>query len=272
MYRYQRTFVTIFLLGLHKAFGFQQTSIWKEEENSDETKHRDFFHVKSSKVQYNREGGVQHKHSKGSIRSKSSKQIYNREAGMQYQYRIAKKRPKCNTSRGGRCCITNQCNSGLYCRNNSANNCYCKGHVGWNTGWCEYKRSDGELSDSNRPNSCKSGQLTCGNCGSHAEPERDCCVCGKVNTISMTKTSFQEYETVSVEFTIKKHVPKDWIGIYRTGQTPGPVPSTQWAYTNKSAGTLDFKNLDKGTYFAALFENDGYKILAQTSFDVGVGY
>merc|ERR1711862_199182 len=88
------------------------------------------------------------------------------------------------------------------------------------------------------------------------------------NTISMTKTFFREHQTVSVEFTITKHVPKDWIGIYRTGQTPGQVYSTQWAYTNKSAGTLDFKNLDIGTYFAALFENDGYKILARTSFDV----
>lgn len=62
----------------------------------------------------------------------------------------------------------------------------------------------------------------------------------------------------------------DWVGIYRMGDTPGPVVSTLWAYTNGTrtipatglaAGTVSFPaTLAPGEYFAAFFLNDGYTI------------
>jgi hypothetical protein len=58
----------------------------------------------------------------------------------------------------------------------------------------------------------------------------------------------------------------DWIGIYRIGDTPGPVASTQWNYLNGTrtsggsvpAGSMSFNTLAPGEYFTALFLNDGY--------------
>jgi hypothetical protein len=61
----------------------------------------------------------------------------------------------------------------------------------------------------------------------------------------------------------------DWIGIYRVGDTPGPIASTLWWYTNGTrtateglaSGTVSFPpSLAPGEYFAAFFLNDGYSI------------
>ena len=62
---------------------------------------------------------------------------------------------------------------------------------------------------------------------------------------------------------------RDWIGIYRAGQTPGPsTPSTWWAYpspngTNATGSVTSpatlFNNSQIGTnWFARFFSNDGY--------------
>lgn len=63
---------------------------------------------------------------------------------------------------------------------------------------------------------------------------------------------------------------KDWVGIYKKGQTPGNVNSTTWSYVNTtngntlSTGTLSFTYaLATNTeYFAAFFTNDGYTEIA----------
>lgn len=61
--------------------------------------------------------------------------------------------------------------------------------------------------------------------------------------------------------------PTDWIGIYRAGDTPGPVASTRWWYTNGTrtagdgliSGSVTFPpDLPPGDYFAAFLLNDGY--------------
>lgn len=62
--------------------------------------------------------------------------------------------------------------------------------------------------------------------------------------------------------------PTDWIGIYRIGNTPGPVPSTQWNYLNgtrtvgagPTSGSMTFTGLGVGDYFAVLLLNDGYTL------------
>lgn len=72
--------------------------------------------------------------------------------------------------------------------------------------------------------------------------------------------------------------PKDWIGIYPEGTTPGSVPSTRWYYVDGTQtgnvglreGTVTFAgglNL-AGTWTAYLLLNDGYSVLASNTFTV----
>lgn len=71
---------------------------------------------------------------------------------------------------------------------------------------------------------------------------------------------------------------RDWIGIYPEGTTPGSVPSTRWFYVDGTQagnvglreGTVTFAgglNL-AGTWTAYLLLNDGYTVLASTTFTV----
>ena len=60
----------------------------------------------------------------------------------------------------------------------------------------------------------------------------------------------------------------DWIGIYRTSDTPELQVSTQWNYLNGTrtsggsfpSGSMSFSNLPVGEYYACLLLNDGYEI------------
>lgn len=65
--------------------------------------------------------------------------------------------------------------------------------------------------------------------------------------------------------------PKDWIGIYRKGQTPGAVGSTKFSYVNGINGQASFTGLTAGVeYYAAFFTNDGYtEIAPRVPFYVG---
>ncbi|HEY3371870.1 MAG TPA: T9SS type A sorting domain-containing protein [Prolixibacteraceae bacterium] len=82
----------------------------------------------------------------------------------------------------------------------------------------------------------------------------------------------------------------EWIGIYHEGELPYAIGSTVWDYLVTANGTMTFsvpypfgtlpeqvgrdKPLPAGEYYAGLFYNDGYGVLAQTSFiivEVGTG-
>ncbi|MCP4812175.1 MAG: hypothetical protein GY888_06670, partial [Planctomycetaceae bacterium] len=60
----------------------------------------------------------------------------------------------------------------------------------------------------------------------------------------------------------------DWIGIYKLGDTPGPIPSTSWNYLDGTqvgggffpSGSMIFPPLPEGDYFVVLLLNDGYII------------
>ena len=60
----------------------------------------------------------------------------------------------------------------------------------------------------------------------------------------------------------------DWIGIYRTTDTPQLQVSTQWNYLNGTrtsggsfpSGTMNFSNLPVGDYYACMLLNDAYEI------------
>jgi hypothetical protein len=72
--------------------------------------------------------------------------------------------------------------------------------------------------------------------------------------------------------------PKDWIGIYKAGETPGGPDSTLWYYVNGTKnfdaglanGTITFKNglAQTGDYVVYFLENDGYNILSSETFSV----
>ena len=87
---------------------------------------------------------------------------------------------------------------------------------------------------------------------------------------------------ISATYKFGPGLAKDWVGIYKKGQTPGSgtgtVASTTWAYVNAtspntlSSGTLKFTAaLTTNTeYFAAFFTNDGYtEIAPRVPFYVG---
>lgn len=56
---------------------------------------------------------------------------------------------------------------------------------------------------------------------------------------------------------------KNWIGIYRSGVTPGATAALSWQYVTTGSGTAAFATLGlaAGSYAAWLLYNDGYTSL-----------
>jgi hypothetical protein len=58
---------------------------------------------------------------------------------------------------------------------------------------------------------------------------------------------------------------KDWVGIYKEGQTPGAVISVQYKYVGgETSGELLFDSLPVGKYEIYLFEDDGFAAAVST--------
>ena len=77
--------------------------------------------------------------------------------------------------------------------------------------------------------------------------------------VSTAKTYYDPNEPIKVLFKNGPNNPKDWIGIYKKGDTPGGGQnSTDWKYTNASFGAVTLQVTDGGEYFIALFADDGY--------------
>jgi len=103
--------------------------------------------------------------------------------------------------------------------------------------------------------------------------------------LSAEKTTYDRGEPIRITFSGGPGNSKDWVGIYKQGQTPGQVGSTLWYYVGGSktpgaaptSGTLTFADgsgswpLGAGQWTAFFLENDGYTILASTSFSVRRG-
>lgn len=85
---------------------------------------------------------------------------------------------------------------------------------------------------------------------------------GGIPSISTTKTNFRADEDIAVHYQFGPGNSKDWIGIYRMGDSPGLVPSTDWAYVTGDSGTVYLHVTEAGKYFIAFFEDDGYSELA----------
>jgi hypothetical protein len=78
-------------------------------------------------------------------------------------------------------------------------------------------------------------------------------------SIAVAKKAFDIGEKITVTYSGTSGAGKDWIGLYKSTQTPGSgSPSITWAYLSAASGTLDFTLKEKGSYYIACFENDGY--------------
>ncbi len=93
---------------------------------------------------------------------------------------------------------------------------------------------------------------------------------GNKVTLTPSEIAYDEGETVSVAFANAPAGAKDWIGIYRVDQTPGPTGAVLWSYASTASGTKTFANLPKGYYYATFMVNDGYQEIAdRVRFSVG---
>ena len=100
---------------------------------------------------------------------------------------------------------------------------------------------------------------------------------GNAQELVPSKTTYKPGEDIVLTFSDGPGNAKDWVGIYKEGQTPGDIGATLWFYvdgtdggsTGKDTGSLVFKgSLSVGWYEAHLLEDDGYTILASVSFEV----
>jgi hypothetical protein len=93
---------------------------------------------------------------------------------------------------------------------------------------------------------------------------------GNKVTLTPSGTAYDEGEAVSIDYASAPAGAKDWLGIYRVDQNPGPVPAVQWTYATTAAGTKTFAALPKGYYYATFMVNDGYQEIAdRVRFSVG---
>jgi hypothetical protein len=93
-----------------------------------------------------------------------------------------------------------------------------------------------------------------------------------------SQLTYSPGQLIQISFTNGPGNPKDWVGVYQEGQTPGGPASTLWNYvdgtqigaTGQSAGAVAFDTglASPGKYVAYLLENDGYSILASNVFNV----
>ncbi|MDH6253113.1 hypothetical protein M2347_002840 [Chryseobacterium sp. H1D6B] len=72
--------------------------------------------------------------------------------------------------------------------------------------------------------------------------------------------------TVKINFSNGPNLVKDWIGIYKMGQTPGTNTSATYQYVTTASGLLNFTGLPKGYYFAQYFLEDGYTAIGEKVF------
>jgi acid phosphatase type 7 len=94
---------------------------------------------------------------------------------------------------------------------------------------------------------------------------------GNLVTLAPAKESHEEGETATFAYSGAPGGAADWVGIYRTGTSPGTsTPSVMWSYAPAVSGSLPFAALPKGYYYAVFMVDDGYQeISARVPFSVG---
>jgi hypothetical protein len=81
---------------------------------------------------------------------------------------------------------------------------------------------------------------------------------GKIPLLQMDKGELNSTEQVNFRFSNAPVLSKDWVGVYKEGQTPGFENSTSWKYVTTENATVTFNALPVGDYFISYFLQDGY--------------
>jgi uncharacterized protein YjdB len=85
---------------------------------------------------------------------------------------------------------------------------------------------------------------------------------GNIPVLSANKTKYETGEAIEIHFSDAPALDKDWIGIYKMGETPGgEITSTAWSYiTAAQNNTLSIQsnNLKKGYYFITYLMQERY--------------
>ncbi len=94
---------------------------------------------------------------------------------------------------------------------------------------------------------------------------------GALPQLSSDKLVYNESDNVNITAKSAPANSKDWIGLYKVGQTPGGnTTATSYQYVSADSAVYTFKGLPKGYYFACYFLNDGYNSVGDTIyFSVG---
>jgi hypothetical protein len=77
----------------------------------------------------------------------------------------------------------------------------------------------------------------------------------------MESVQIQQGSDFTVHFSNGPGIPKDWIGIFKEGETPGVNVLTAYLYFDGAASgsvTFHLPDLPPGNYFVAMFTNDSY--------------
>ncbi len=83
----------------------------------------------------------------------------------------------------------------------------------------------------------------------------------KIASLHMDSDRVNAGEPFTVHFSGSPGIPKDWIGLYKQGETPGTDVLTHYLYFDGAVSgsvTFDLPDLPPGDYFVAMFTNDSY--------------
>ncbi len=101
---------------------------------------------------------------------------------------------------------------------------------------------------------------------------------GECSLIS-AKRIYASGENLNFSFSNARNESNQWVGIYKETQTPGSSsPSIIWKYMGGESGTVifdkstsKFDQVTSGVYYAALFKDGGYEVIAKSGlFYVGI--
>jgi len=103
-------------------------------------------------------------------------------------------------------------------------------------------------------------------------------VLAQIPSVELDHHAYFPGEAISASFSGGPANPKDWVGVYPEGVTPGSQGSTIWRYvdgtgagnTGLSSGSVTYPTglSFAGSWTAFLLLNDGYEVLAQSTFTV----
>jgi hypothetical protein len=83
----------------------------------------------------------------------------------------------------------------------------------------------------------------------------------EITLVDMESTVVEPGEDFTVTFSDGPGIAKDWMGLFRKGDVPGPDPLTAYLYVDgRTEGSVTFElpDLPPGDYFVALFTDDSY--------------